>query len=447
MIPARLRTACLLAFAFALAACGGDEARPGVPPRHVLLITIEGLRADHVTSLGYERRTTTLLRPDQPVTLDIGHIATGGVMFARAFAPAAHPGLAVATLLTGELPTEGGRPLLAGPLGPGQTLAEDFSAAGFRTGAFVNASSLDASRASAEGIGRGFGEASFHASDEGALAAAVAWLQADIPAGEPHFTWLHLGAIQPPFEGPPFQDRFSPTDYSGPVQPEAAFFERLAAGELELGPADERALADLYDGRVVRTTELLNSFFYLYKNSFGDEALWDDTLIAVAGATGCGLAEAGGRIGDVDSLRDEGLHVPIFLRHTKSLTAERIYAEVVTLADLGVTLRDWFGTPGLEASRGRSLLGLTDRGRAEPFQERGALAVSSDGAGVSLRTPEWRLVARGGAVSVYDLVADPLQLHDVGDEVPEARAALLAELDQRLADAGLAPRSQPARTP
>lgn len=446
MIPARLRTAFVLAFA--LAACGGDQARPGVPPRHLLLITIEGLRADHVTSLGYERRTTTLLRPDRPVTLDLGHLADGGVVFAWAFAPSAHPGLSVAALLCGEVPVEGGRPRLVGALNAaGGTLAEDFSAAGFRTGAFVNAGSIDASQTNAEGLGRGFAEASFHPTDETALGAAVAWLKAGVPSGEPHFTWLHLGAIEPPFAETPLTDRFSPVDYAGRVRAEPAFFERLASEEFDLSAEDDRALADLYDGRVVRATELINSFLFLYKNSLGDEALWDDTLIALSGVTGCELAEVGGRVGVGDSLREEGLRVPLLLRHTKSLTGERIYEEVVTLPDLGATLRDWFQTSGREEGSGRSLLGLTDRGRAQPFEPRGALAVTPDGTGVSLRSPGWRLVVRGEAVSLYDLVADPLQLRDVGAAVPEVRAELLSELDQRLAEGGFAPRSQTARTP
>ena len=201
MPSVRLRLVASLALA--LGACGGAPERPGVPPRHVLLITIEGLRADHVSSLGYERRTTSLLRPDQPIVLDLGHVAQRGVSFAQAFALSAHPEPSVAALLGGGPPPGAEPPAPAGAAHtPGAGLAEDFAAAGLRTAAFVNGRSFEPSRRSAQGFGRGFAEASFHASDEEALAAAVAWLQAEVPAGEPHFTWIHLAGPTPPFAGP-----------------------------------------------------------------------------------------------------------------------------------------------------------------------------------------------------------------------------------------------------
>ena len=114
-----------------------------------------------------------------------------------------------------------------------------------------------------------------------------------------------------------------------------------------------RELVDLYDGRLVRLTELINSFFFLYKHEFGDEAFWDESLVVVAGVTGLELAEGGRYLARSSSLREESLRVPFLVRHPASLTGERLYDEPVDLADLGATLREWLGAPGDREAPGR----------------------------------------------------------------------------------------------
>ena len=42
-----------------LAACDRAKPRPGIPPRHALLVTIDGLRADRCSAYLHHRDTTT----------------------------------------------------------------------------------------------------------------------------------------------------------------------------------------------------------------------------------------------------------------------------------------------------------------------------------------------------------------------------------------------------
>jgi alkylation response protein AidB-like acyl-CoA dehydrogenase len=53
----RTARAALLAAVMLAPACARPP-RPGTPPRHVLLITVSGLRADHLSAFGYPRPTT-----------------------------------------------------------------------------------------------------------------------------------------------------------------------------------------------------------------------------------------------------------------------------------------------------------------------------------------------------------------------------------------------------
>ena len=79
----------------ALAGCGepGAPAPPSLP-RHLVLITIDTLRADRVGAYGYSGARTPVL----------DEVARGGVRFERAFAPAPITLTSHASLLTGLYP-------------------------------------------------------------------------------------------------------------------------------------------------------------------------------------------------------------------------------------------------------------------------------------------------------------------------------------------------------
>ncbi len=416
----------------------GPRPRPGKPPQHVLLVTVENLRTDHVTQLGHERRTTALLRPDQPSVLDIDSIALSGVAFARAYAPSADPELSLASLMGGAFPVDGGRASVAAAFPQGaSSLAQAFHEAGFVTACFVGSRSFNSSGSTDAALAQGFQAASFHASDKETLGAAVAWLSAEIPKGGKHFTWIHLADIQAPFDGQPFTDRHSVQLPEGESHPDPGpFVAGLQAAGVRPSPADLSRLNDLYDGALVRTTELTNSFFFLYKHEFGVQGLWDDTLVALAGVSGCSLGEGHGGIAARNSLREEALRVPILFSHRNSLTGERIFGEVVELADLGATLRDWFrvdeGAPGSQ-----SLLAITDSYVKRDFAARPALAVDGSSGNHSLRDERFRLVHSDDGDKLYDLQADPTGLHEVSGKFPEVMRAMQASAADRLQQLGL----------
>ena len=410
--------------------------RPGVAPKHVLLLTAERVRGDHVTWLGYSRHTTGLLRLDQPYVLDLDWVAKSGVTFPRAFAPGSDDEAALVSLMNGTWPaTEGALALSAAGGSEPSTLAEAFRAEGFETGGFFNSRSISAENASADGFGRGFDQATFAATDELVLTAAIEWLGSREHGNTTLFTWVHLAGIDKPFAGPPHEDQLSAADYAGPVRAEADFFDALQRGEVELDARDRQRLNDLYDGRLTRLNELFNSFFFLYKTGFAGGTLWDDTLMVFAGTSGCELAESAGRVATRDSLVDAGLHVPVFLSHQRSLTGERILGTVVELVDVHATLRDWFHLGSSDESSGRSLLCLTDSYVRREFPRYPALSIrrsAGEITGATLRTERWRLIVEGERVRLFDLDVDPFGRRDVSSSFPQELAQLQESLEVRL---------------
>lgn len=407
--------------------------RPGTPPEHVLLVTFEGLRADHCAPWQYPRPTTSVpVGPDELRAHDLDLIAESGVVFAHAFAPSAAPSTSLLALHTGRAPAP------SSPAGGAPTLAEQLSAAGFDTAAFV----LPSTSLAGAGLERGFESYAEHGEALGLLTGAAHWLFQVRDPDRPHFLWLHIGEAAWPWDWSALPTRgerldyarlFLDPDYPGDPRTDLEFLRALQRGEIEPSAADRAALIAAYDGQIARAVLVLREFLEYYKHN------WQDVLVVVAGVNGMELGERG-NWGVEGSLHDGGLHVPLILRHPGSLTGRRIQAEVVELADVLPTVLDWFDLEPARGATGRSLLPLVDTYVRRSFDSRPALAWGGDGAATA-RDERWRLIlggaqamsATGGdaprQVELYDLEADPRARVDVAARHPEVVGALRAALE------------------
>lgn len=327
----------------------------------MLLVTIAALRADHSSAFGYPRATTSISRAPQEQGLDLDVLANGGVLFARAFAPAPEAQSSLASLHSSRSPIDTG--LAAGERSLRAelpTLAELMARGGYRSAAFA----APVSELEAVGLARGFERFEEHEEPARALDAARDFVRSTLASGERFFLWLHLARPSPPFDCEPLRDA-----YHDP-----------AAGAL----AEER---DRYDAELARTTAELSIF--LAELAALEVGLLDRTLVAWAGASGVDLDGKGAA-----PLGDELLHVPLVLHHPPSLTGRRVLSEVVELVDLLPTLADWLGLPTPPGAQGRSLLPLVDSYVRRPFERRPALALGAGQA--SARGERWRLVVELG---------------------------------------------------
>jgi arylsulfatase A-like enzyme/Tfp pilus assembly protein PilF len=270
-----------------LLALTGPACSPRRPPtaKHLVLVTIDTLRADRLGIYGNPRALTPRL----------DRIAREGAWAheATAHVPLTRP--SHVSLFTGRLPFETGIRDNVSPAVVPETplLAATLKAKGFATGAFVSSVVLDPS----SGLNRGFdtysaafegrgGEAQFLSTvqKKGHLttAEAIAWLEATrkpgtaaakgAPSKAPGagvaadrvFLWLHLYDPHDPYEPPePYATRYADRPYDGEVAFADELVGRLDDALLRLGLREETLLvvtADHGEG-LGEHGETLHGFF------------------------------------------------------------------------------------------------------------------------------------------------------------------------------------------
>jgi choline-sulfatase len=202
MQPRRLAWVCAGSLvAIAASACSAPSPPPAPPPqaRHLVLITIDTLRADRVGAYGYAPARTPR----------IDALASHGARFEQAFSTAPITLTSHASLMTGRYPPGHGarhNGVSVDPRAP--TLATALTNAGFSTAAFVGAFPLD----HRFGLNKGFGTYGDHMprSVDGRLAnerpgrdvvaEAVVWLEAH--RNERRFLWVHFFEPHAPYGDP-----------------------------------------------------------------------------------------------------------------------------------------------------------------------------------------------------------------------------------------------------
>ncbi len=156
-----------------------DSATPPAP-QHVLLLTVDTLRSDHLSANGY----------DLPTTPYLDALLAGGVHFPRALAPVPRTTPALASLLTGAYPHTTGVRTLYGALDDGVlSLAELFQRRGYHTVAVVSNHVLTPERR----LDRGFEvyDAAGDARDATATTDAVLRCVDASWRERPVFLWVH----------------------------------------------------------------------------------------------------------------------------------------------------------------------------------------------------------------------------------------------------------------
>jgi arylsulfatase A-like enzyme/Flp pilus assembly protein TadD len=378
-----------------LAGCGGAP-EPPRPARHLVLVTIDTLRADRVGAVGGSVPTPHLER----IARD-GAIATE----ATTHAPLTRP--AHVSLFTGRLPSEHGIRDNASPtLGADQPLlAERLQRAGFQTAGFVSSIVL----ADQSGLGRGFDtwSAEFEGDADAPqflntvqrrgdepTAEAITWLEQHAGTGERLFAWLHLYDPHDPYEPPePWASRYAERPYDG----EVAWSDEL------VGRLDE-ALARL--------------------------GLRDDTLLVVTADHGEGLGDHGETLHGFFAYQTT-LRVPLLLRGPGVAPGSRL-GVTVRLIDLLPTALELLGLPVPAEASGHSLAGALGGG-AEPeepvtYAETLVPLLHFGWSDLRvLREGRWKYI-QAPRPELYDLRNDPGEQHDLAAAEPARVEAMRAAL-------------------
>lgn len=307
----RAKIYCALAHVLALIAAFSPVAEAADPPRHVFLIVIDTLRADHLRAYGYDRDTAPF----------IDSLAAEGVLYENAYAASSFTRESVAAMLTAEWPTASGTGAGwdAYPATQLETLPELFQRAGYATAFYADTPMLEH-----PGFARGFDEAvgmlEYGRSLLGGKVIARAKAFIEKNAGRNTFIYLHLLDPHSPYA--------PPAEYIARIgaKPTATIEVMEARANLNalkaegFGPGDARfeGMVAAYDAEIAYQDDLLRGF----ADWLRETGRWDQTTIALTADHG-------------EEFLDHG-----YLEH-----AWRLYVEVTH-----VPLIFWAG-PGLQPAR------------------------------------------------------------------------------------------------
>ena len=213
--------------------------RAGRP--NILLISLDTVRADHLSCYGYGKQTSPA----------IDRFAAKSIRFAQCRAQAPWTLPSHMSLFTSMLPSANGVDNLNKILPPEtKTLAQLLQDAGYQTAALVNNGQMRAHW----GFDRGFGKWQEFEVDtpegncEQITAAALDWLR-DLKTGEPYFLFLHYYDAHDPYEAAePFRRRFG-VELTGEQCRELAFAHRFPDEKLTSVQSKHQLIA-AYDAEI-----------------------------------------------------------------------------------------------------------------------------------------------------------------------------------------------------
>lgn len=387
----------------ALAACVPRPTPEAAPPRarHVVLVTIDTLRADRLGCYGSR----------DVATPNLDRISREGAMASEAMVQVALTRPSHTSLLTGLLPSEHGiRDNVSPTLLPNvPTLAEAMKAASFETGAFV--SSIVLSQQS--GLNRGFDSYGdrFQGDTDDArflntiqkrgdetLGDATAWLEANHSGRV--FLWLHLYDPHDPYEPPePYASRYAGRPYDGEV-----------------------AWTDELIGRLDATLERLG--------------MRQETLLVVTADHGEGLGEHAESAHGF-FVYQSTLRVPLLVRGPGVVAGGRLGVTVRSI-DVAPTVLDLVGVvrPAQARFSGRSLAdalrGLPAPAETPTYAESLLPLLHFGWSDLrALREGRWKYI-QAPRPELYDLKHDPGEMHNLLAAQPQRAEALRAALGRIL---------------
>src|SRR5215472_15403914 len=369
----------------------GDQFRPSV-----ILISVDTLRADHLSCYGYRGLRTQ----------HVDALAEDGTLFAQVSTQVPLTLPAHVSLLTSTYPFANGIEDNGQQLGSkAVTLATVLKERGYRTAAFVGGYVLDRRF----GLGQGFDvyDSPFNVNRqagkdpgdikrpaEDVVGSALAWL--DKNANQPFFLFLHLYDLHTPYERiPELRARFHGSDY-----------------DIELGYVDEQ-LGRFWE--FLSRRDLLKSALVVFLSDHGES-----------------LGEHGESTHGY-FIYQSTLRVPLIIHWpaTQSPHPKRI-EEPVSLLDPAPTVLQFAGVRRPAQFQGRSLLGLIEGGKpasSEEIYSESLYAHRHFGTSSlrCLRVAQFKYI-EAPRPELYDLSADPRESRNLYS----TRKSLALSLHERL---------------
>lgn len=401
------------------------SARTGRKAPHLLLVTVDTLRADAVGAYaGRDQGTPAMDR-----------LAREGTLFENAASPMPMTRPAHFSMLTSLYPRQHGvlnnRIVLPESA---LSVAEILKGRGYRTAAFTAVSLLQAASGAGQGFDHFEAPAGIAEKADVVVPRALRWMEAQ-DGRAPFFLWLHL---------------FDPHMPYAPPTPEGRAFDFSWD---HLG-----RLADARGGDL--PAEILPLGLSLYAGEVAFVDSWVGRLLGFLEASGLGARTAVVLTADHGECFDHGVffehsqclydgsvRVPLVVRLPGVVAAGKREVRQVELVDVAPTLLELAGLPVPRGFAGRSLLGPAPRVERTAFVEhplfhegardtrarrtdrvkslggRPLRPLVLDADHHSARTREWKYLVAAEGPELYALLRDPGERVDLGRQRPGVMAA------------------------
>jgi arylsulfatase A-like enzyme len=382
-------------------------------PPNIILVSLDALRADHLSCYGYHRRTSPA----------IDHIANEGVLFTRADSQSGFTLPSHKSLLTGYYPlvleyiSESADARMRRLPKPVPTLAGYLKEAGYYCVAFTNGGYVGSNL----GFHKDFDqfselptpgpqeETGDRADKAIGFDKAYDWLS-EHRKNLPFFLFLHTCSVHSPYAAPAEYDHlFQPDNKSKlPVTISTNLLARLVTRSQEqdfnIPRRDLEAIIAAYD-RGIRWTDDEIKRLYTLLNSLD---LLVNTILIITSDHGEEFWEHGRFLHS--TMYEELLHVPLIIRFPERFESGVVINCGVELVDLVPTILDMLEKKPPHPLHGRSLLPLLD-GRSEKMVERPRFGSRHMCNAAKYGNHKIIMKTAGGkaAFELYNLKMDPLE--------------------------------------
>ncbi len=402
-------------------------AGPPPPARHVVMVVLDTVRADHLSLYGHDRPTTPYLED----------LSREALRFRRVSSTAPWTVPSHASMFTGLWPSTHGAQW--GHLSLAErftTLAEVLDEAGFCT-AGLSANQLVGENT---GLDQGFDEfeqfpGTWSTRTDRLLARFTEVLDESLASGERLFLFVNLMDAHIPYNYGPHRRDFG-IDFVPPVRTVRAKWE-INAGAREFTDEEKEQHRLAYDSAIRRLDDAVRDMVELLL----EHEILDETLLIITSDHGEGLGYHP-QIGHSISVWEEQLRVPLMVRFPGVHRGGDVVEDHTSLIGMMPSILDWTGVPRPEALRGapdleeaarfpvvadyRSYFSETNRGinvrLSEIFPRLAEQTLHSH----VLYCDEHKLVVdAGGRTAFYNLEGDPHEQNDLGREMsPELSRCL-----------------------
>jgi arylsulfatase A-like enzyme/Flp pilus assembly protein TadD len=374
-------------------------ASAAAPPTNLLLITIDTLRPDHLGCYGDRRARTP----------NIDALAAAGTRFEHAYTPVPITLPSHTVMMTGTYPMYSGIHDFSGnSLNPRQpTLASILRQRGYATGAVLGSAVLDHRFGLNQGFDFYYDHFDFSRLEDANLDLmkrpgnevvdqALQWLSSS--AAKPFFLWVHLYDPHTPYDTPPPFDR--------------EYQDRPYDGEI--------AFADAQVGRLLRFLK--------------EKHLYGRTLIVLTGDHGESLGEHGEKNHGF-FIYDATLRIPFLVKLPAGARQQPRVAQPASTVDLVQTVLEALNISPPAGAQGASLLPAI-LGKARPAATPEELYSESFLPLLHFDWSELRGIQIGDyhfidvpKPELYNVAADPGELHNLYAQKPAIAQELKAKLD------------------